>query len=878
MKKLYLVDTYTFFFRAYYAIPSMTTKKGLPTQALYGLVSMMIKLLREIKPDYMVCCFDRKEGSFRNELYSEYKSNRGEMPEDLIPQVPYVRQLLEALGVACMDQKGFEADDVIGSLAYWGRDHKLEVVIVSSDKDFAQLISPRITMLDVMKDKLYDPAGVVEKWGIEPEQMIDYLSIVGDSSDNVPGIKGIGPKGAQKLLAEFKDLEGIYNNLDKIKARSMLQKLKEGQDIAYLSKELVTLATSIEIKSSLEDFKLKRIQKDHLKKLFSDLEFHSFERKLFGESLTQPSPKGASSKQNENLLKSTSFQDKGIKLGDKDPKNFQKPYPKRRKKQNLNDSWVERTWNLNDIKKNVQPYGDIWVVLNERGLYLGYEGQAIAVDGKIDQVGAILGPKHLRWKGYGLKEIWKQMGLREPPVPTTDLMLIVYVLRAGDIESFEKVYEKYTGKMVPDLSSTRQFIETQVELEAILKNKTGSSEGFSVLEEIEHPLVPVLFSMETRGIILDTKPLEEQSQDLGRDMTRLEESIHKAAGESFNVGSPKQLAQILFKKMGLPTGKKTKTGYSTGSDVLEKLANHYSICRDVLEYRELSKLKSTYVDALPQLINEGTKRIHTRFRQAATTTGRLSSIHPNLQNIPIRTKRGRLVRRAFVAQKGHQFISADYNQIELRVLAHITEDQGLCKAFSEDLDIHAATASEVFGTQVGDVTPEQRRVAKAVNFGIAYGQGAFGLAEALRIGRKESKEIIENYFFKFKGVKEYMENIVEVARANGYVESLFGRRRYLEGLNSRHGVVRRAEERAAINAPIQGTSSDIVKKAMIAIYNEVSTPMLIQVHDELLFECPEEELEEQCKVIKEVMESVVKLRVPLKVHTAIGKNWEKAHA
>ena len=841
MKKLYLVDTYTFFFRAYYAIPPMTTKEGLPTQALYGLVSMMIKLLREIKPDYMVCCFDRKEGSFRKDLYPEYKANRGEMPEDLIPQVPYLRKLLEALGVVCMDKEGFEADDIIGSLARLCRDHKLEVVIVSSDKDFAQLVDQQTFMFDAMKDQSYDVMGVIEKWGVEPCQMIDYLALVGDSSDNIPGIRGIGPKGAQKLLAEFKSLDGVYNHLDQITNQSLLKKLKDQKEMAYLSKELVTIVEDIEIGLSLEDFKLKKVDEDHLKKLFSELEFNSFKKRLFGEVSL---PKGVE------------------KRGVVKPKG----------------TWVEETWSLNDIDKNIEPYSNLWVVLNERGLYLGYENRAIAVDGEINRVGAILGPKHLNWKGYSLKEIWKQLRLTDVSVPVVDLMLMAYVLRAGDIESFEKVYKKYMGKMVPDLSSTRQFIETHVELESVLKKKLESGGCLDVLKEIEMPLVPVLYEMETRGIAIDAGLLKEQGQDLERDVGDLEGLIHEAAGESFNVASPKQLAHILFNKMNIPPGKKTKTGYSTGINVLEKRAYQYPICRNILEYRELAKLKSTYVDALPQLIDDRTGRIHTRFRQAMTTTGRLSSIHPNLQNIPIRTERGRLVRRAFIAKEGHQFISADYSQIELRILAHITEDPGLCQAFKEDLDIHLATASEVFNTRKEDVTSEQRRVAKAINFGIAYGQGVFGLSEVLGISQAQSKEIIENYFLKFQGVKLYMESIVEVAKANSYVESLFGRRRYFEGIHSSHGVVRKAEERAAINAPMQATASDIVKKAMIAIYDEVTAPMLIQVHDELLFECPEEDIEEQCEIIKEVMESVVELRVPLKVNTATGRNWEEAHA
>ncbi len=875
MKKLYLVDTYAFFFRAYYAIPSMTTKKGLPTQALYGLTSMIVKLLREVKPDYMVCCFDRKDGSFRNEFYPEYKAHRDDMPEDLIPQVPYIRQVLEALGITCMDQKGFEADDVIGSLTHWGREHQLEVIIVSSDKDFAQLIGPHVTMLDVMKDKHYDEAKVLEKWGVVSQQMIDYLAIVGDSSDNIPGVKGIGPKGAQKLLAEFKTLNGIYDHLEEVKAPGLLKKLKEHRESAYLSQKLVTIVIDIPIEYEPDDLKLKKIHRDELKKLFEELEFQSFERKLLSplpkDSLGETNPPGGA-----NVLDEVNSPDGANPT-------YNKRVDGERRKRGRQGAWREVTWSLSELKKNIQPYSELWVIFNERGLILGYKGEAVTViDAEVCQVGLALGSKYLQWKGYGLKEIWKKIKLPHGQIPSTDIMLMAYILKPGNIESFESIYEMYTGQKVPDLPTASHLLKMQVELEHILEKQLVQSAQnghvLKILKDMEYPLVPVLFDMEQRGIALDASILQKESQALEKDMNVLEKSIQQTAEEPFNVASPKQLAHILFEKMGLPSSKKTKIGYSTASDVLEKLASLHPICREVLEYRELSKLKSTYVDALPQLICHDTGRIHTCFRQAATTTGRLSSIHPNLQNIPIRTKRGRLVRQAFMTLPGHQLISADYSQIELRILAHITEDPGLCEAFRRDLDIHAATAAEVFHLKVEDITADHRRIAKAVNFGIAYGQGAFSLGKSLGLSRSESQEIIDNYFRKFKGVKRYMEQAVEMGRKDGYVSSLFGRRRYLNGLQARHGAVRRAEERAAINAPIQGTASDIVKKAMIAIHNESTASMLIQVHDELLFECPDEDVQEQRETVKRIMESVVELKVPLKVNTAVGPNWVEAHA
>lgn len=851
MKKLFLVDVSSMFFRAFYAIPPLSSPSGMPTNALYGFLSMTIKLLREIKPDYMAFCFDRPEPSFRSQIFPQYKAQRKEMPDDLKPQVPYLRKLTEVLGIPAIDKLGYEADDVIGSLVKWGRNFDLEVVIVSGDKDFAQLVSSFVSMYDTMKNLRYDSQGVVDKWGVTPHQMVDYLSLVGDSSDNIPGVRGVGPKGAIKLLAEFKSLDAIYENIDNISGKALQTKLRENKEMAFKSRELVKIVEDIDLGFRLEDLRLKPVDRGKLGNLLAELGFKSFEKNLFSDEAKSKNPQSsrASLVQRESASKAKS---KG-------------------------STWTEENWSLNRIKETIKPYSEVWVIQSERGLLLGTEGVAGYLSASENEVGEVLSAKLLKWKGFDLKEIFLSLQVKDPTV-LWDGMLAAYVLRPGGLEDFNKIYQHYVGSSLPDLASADKIMDCHCRLEEVLLEKLEKIGGRGVLEQLELPLVPVLYEMERQGIGLNVQELKIQGEELARDLADLEKQIHEASGEKFNVASPKQLGDILFAKLNLPVGKKTKSGYSTASEVLEKLAIDYPICALVLKYRELAKLKSTYVDALPLLVNKQTNKIHTHFRQAATLTGRLSSVNPNLQNIPIRTERGRRVRRAFIPEEGKVFISADYSQIELRILAHITEDKGLIRAFNEGLDIHSATAAEIFSLPLIEVTPELRRRAKAVNFGIAYGQGAYGLAESLGISRNESSGIIKRYFERFEGVRAYMTETVERAKKTGFTETIFGRRRYIEELKSSNPALRAFGERAAINAPIQGTASDLVKMAMIQIHQEIDLPMLLQVHDELLFECEEAEAEDQSREIQAVMENVAKLCVPLKVNLAIGKNWDEAHA
>lgn len=858
MKKLYVVDVYSFFFRAFYAIPGLTSPSGMPTNALYGFLSMTIKLLREIKPDYMAFCFDRKDGSFRVDLYEEYKANRTEMPDDLKPQVPYLKDLTKLLGIPSFEKKGYEADDLIGSLARQGVENGLEVVIVSGDKDFAQLINSKISMMDTMKNITYDEKGAVEKWGVLPEQMIDYLAIVGDSSDNVPGVRGIGPKGAQKLLGEYKTLEGIYENIENISAKGTKTKLQEHQEMAYLSKELVTIVTDLDLVEKMDELKLKEIDRDKLHAMLTELGFKSFERTLLGTGDESGDVKTSVKKSKSIGRKKEAAAP--VASGAIDTSDIS-----------------EKSMDLEKLKKTVKPFSEIWGLLDNRGFVLGYGDSVLKLEGvEPHEIGQALKDKVLQWKGFDVKEVWKHLGIRDQHC-AWDAMLAGYVVRAGNINDFGKLCEQYLGRGLPELPSWPQIYSLHRELEEGLKDQLGQVHGEEIFEKFELPTVPVLTEMELQGITLDTGELKAQSEELESDLAHLTSKIYELAGEEFNVASPKQLSVVLFEKLGLTPGKKTKTGFSTNNDVLEKIKEEHEIVPAVMEYRELAKLKSTYVDALPELIDSETHKIHTHFRQAATSTGRLSSTNPNLQNIPIRTERGRLVRKAFKSDEGKVFISVDYSQIELRVLAHITEDKGLIKAFNEDLDIHAATASEIFGVDIEDVTSDLRRTAKAVNFGIAYGQGVYGLAETLGISRGESKEIIDNYFTKFANVKKYMDDIVETAKKNGYVETLFGRRRYLDELKSKNHAMKAFGERAAINAPIQGTASDLVKLAMIRLFEEVSIPAVLQVHDEVLFECPVELVDDNVALIQEIMENVTELKVPLKVNVAVGTTWDDAH-
>lgn len=856
MKRLFLVDSSSLFFRAFYAIRPLTSPSGLPVNAIYGYLSMILKLIKDERPDYLAFCYDVKEPSFRKEIYTEYKSNRTEMPEDLAKQMPYIKKVSELLGIKSYEQVGLEADDLIGCLSEWGLTQDLAVYIVSGDKDFAQLVKENVYLYDTMKDTRIDVNGVVEKWGIKPEQFRDYLAIVGDSSDNVPGIKGIGPKGAIKLLEEFTTLEGVYENIDKIEGKLKI-KLVENKDNAFLSKVLVTIKTDCISDIKLNELEYSLNSNPDLDAWLDELNFKSFKKTIADlASLPAQAPKPVT-----DMLAA---------------KNRTPVVPPvRYVKENKTE---QTTLNLDSLKtletiSGLEPAQTFFFEWNDL-IYAVVNAELHRVNTDKPWKDEL---RNWEWSGFDLKCVWKKIDIDLDAVKIkSDLMIDVNTLTSKDASTLLKAF-KAMGQIdeLTEKSPVSEIFEALKQMRALVETQLPQTDFASVLKEMEYPLVPVLAKIEKAGFAVDTKLLSQYSEELTAQISVLEKEIYKVAGEEFNIGSPKQLSQVLFQKMGLDASKKTKTGFSTDNEVLEKL-NH-PIAPLILDYREISKLKSTYVDSLPGQVNPNDLRIHTTFSQALTATGRLSSNNPNLQNIPIKTERGRRVRQAFVAGKGNKILSVDYSQIELRILAHYSSDKGLIQAFENDLDIHAATASEVFNVPVSDVTSNLRRIAKAVNFGIAYGQGTFGLSETLGIPRAEATKIIADYFTKFSGVRAYIDDTIKYAHENGFVKTLFGRKRIISELSAKNPALKKFGERAAINAPIQGSASDIVKLAMIKLDSKIKSKMILQVHDELLFESDEDTLLQELPLIKDVMEKIVSLKVPLKVNSQIALNWDEAH-
>ncbi|HWU43262.1 MAG TPA: DNA polymerase I [Bdellovibrio sp.] len=871
MKKLYLVDVSSMFFRAFYAIRNLTSPAGVPVNAVYGFISMISKLIKEEKPEYLVFCYDRKEPSFRHEMYDQYKAHRTEMPDDLAKQIPYIKQLAPIFGIPTVEVPSYEADDLIGTLTKLGRRHHMEVIIVSGDKDFAQLIEPHVVIYDTMKDVRYDSKGAFEKWGVRPDQFIDFLAIVGDTSDNIPGVKGIGEKGAIKLLEQFKHVEEIYENIDKVEGKSIKEKLIASKDNAFISKKLVTIATDVPVDDDIEAYRLKPWNREELRSLLRELNFKTFEKNLLGADVGATAGNEPTSAEAGTISAGTTSVSAPVvaTTSTSAPTPIHSISSEDLVVVNLN----ERTLSTRELTEILSENETLWGFYNSRGVFISNNKEIISVS-DFENLGILTDTYKIQWKSFDLKTLWHKIGAKNP-VGIWDSMLAAYVLKAGDTSDFTKICVKYLGEALPEMASTSQMLQAHLNLAKILEKQLKEIHGEKVYRELELPLARVLLAMENTGIRIDTELLCRESVDLEKEIHVLEKKIHEIAGETFNVGSPKQLGVILFEKLGLPAGKKTKTGYSTDTDVLSEL--DHPIAKLTLQWRELSKLKSTYVDAIPSMISPKDDRVHTSFNQALTSTGRLSSTNPNLQNIPVRTERGQRVRKAFIAGRRMKLLSVDYSQIELRILAHISEDPNLRKAFADDLDIHAATASEIYNIDLKSVTAEHRRTAKAVNFGIAYGQGAFGLAENLGISRGEAKEIIDRYFTRFKNVRDYIEGTIKLAHEQGYVETLFGRRRYIDELQSKNMALKKFGERAAINAPIQGTASDLVKKAMIEVHEKIPVRMLLQVHDELIFEDTEEALTKYTPHLVHIMENVASLRVPLKVNYAIGNNWDEAH-
>jgi DNA polymerase-1 len=914
IRHLYLVDGSGYIFRAYFALPPMTRPDGTPVNAVYGFTNMLIKLLAETDADAVAVIFDKGAKSFRNDFYPDYKAHRPPPPEDLIPQFELIREATRAFNLPCIEMENFEADDIIATYARLAREAGIEVTIVSSDKDLMQLVDDKITMLDPMKNLEIGPDQVVEKFGVPPDKVVEVQALAGDSVDNVPGVPGIGVKTAAQLIAEYGDLDTLLERAGEIKQPKRRETLVENAEMARVSRRLVTLEDEVPVEQDLAELSLHEPEPETLRGFLEANGFRSVITRL-GDRLGEPGAEPAAPAEAAYELL-------------RDPKAL--------------EAWVAaataqgfvavdtETTSLDAMRARLvgvslalSPGKACYVPLAHRPPggdgELDLEGGGGLLSGQIPLDDALAALKPLLEDpavlkiGQNLKYdmvVLAKYGVEIAPVD--DTMLLSYVLEGGlhghgmdELASlhlghqtikFSEVAGSGRNQVTFDrvalgkaLDYAAEDADVTLRLHRALKPQLLAQRMVTVYETLERPLVPVLVAMETAGIKVDRDTLRRLSNDFAGRAAELESEIHKLAGHPFTIGSPKQLGEVLFDELGLEGGgRKTKTGaYATGAGVLEGLAAQgHDLPARVLDWRQLTKLKSTYTDALQEQIDPETGRVHTSFSQAVASTGRLSSNDPNLQNIPVRTEEGRKIRRAFVAEKGHRLLSVDYSQIELRLAAHIAEVDALKQAFREGQDIHAATASQVFGVPVEGMDPMVRRQAKAINFGIIYGISPFGLAQNLGIAQAEAKAYIEAYFERYPGIKDYMERMKKQCREQGYVTTLFGRKVHMPGIKDKNPARRSFSERAAINAPIQGAAADIIKRAMIRIPRaladaKLSARMLLQVHDELLFEVPEKELDETSAVVRQVMEGAaapaIELSVPLVAEAGIGDTWAEAH-
>ncbi len=934
-KRLYLIDGSGYIFRAFHALPPMTRPDGTPVNAVYGFANMLMKLMDDLRDtsveESIAVVFDTKRHTFRSEIYKEYKAHRPEAPEELKPQFAIIRDAVRAFNVCCLEKEGFEADDLIATYAKIGQEAKFDVVVISADKDLMQLLRPGVTMIDPMKNRTIGPEQVMEKFGVLPDKVIDVQALAGDSSDNVPGVPGIGVKTAAELITQYGDLETLLAKAGEIKQPKRRENLVNNAELARISKQLVTLRDDVETDVALEKLKWVEPDPNTLLNFISAQGFKSLVNKVSarlggnGHSLQQipdaalgaaPAPAPAPSK-----IVSTAAPWPGAYETVTTLKDLQRWVGTA-----AANGWVavdtETTGldpmqaKLVGVSLSVTPGSACYIPLRHTGSApagtLDLAGDAappqIPIKDAIAALKPLLEDPGVLKIGHNIKfdmHILAREGINVAPVD--DSMVISYVLGAGKnghgmdelstlhLEhetikfadvcgsgknqiTFDRVpLDKATAYAAEDADVTRR-------LYAMLKPRLREERLTSVYETMDRAMIGVLKDMEARGILVDKKVLATLSHDFGTRMAVAETEIHKLAGEPFNVNSPKQLGEILFDRMSLPGGKKGKTGaYATGAEILEELAEQgHDLPARVLDYRQLSKLKSTYTDALMEVINPDTGRVHTCFAQTIASTGRLSSVDPNLQNIPIRTEDGRKIRTAFVAPAGKKLLSADYSQIELRLVAHVADVKALKRAFKNGEDIHAATASEMFGVPIKGMDPMIRRRAKAINFGIIYGISAFGLARQLGIPRGEAQEYIGAYFGKFPEIRDYMEETKTTARKFGYVTTPFGRRVYIPGINDKNPNMKGFGERAAINAPIQGGAADIIKRAMIklpgVLKNEnLSALMLLQVHDELVFEVVEAEVPKTAEIVRRTMEAAATLDIPLTVDVGSGPNWAEAH-
>ena len=900
MTDLVLIDGSSYLYRAFHALPSLTNAQGEPTGALHGVLTMILKLLRDEQPAHVAVVFDAPGKTFRDEMFAEYKANRPPMPDDLRTQVQPILDAVEAMGLPLLRITGVEADDVIGTLCVQGEKAGLDVLVSTGDKDLAQLVTGKVTLINTMNDSRLDREAVKAKFDVFPEQIVDYLGLVGDTSDNIPGVPKVGAKTAAKWLNLYDSADSIVEHGEDIKGK-VGESLRDNVEQLRLSQELATIKKDVELEVGIDDLKAIDANTDALRKLYSHYELRSLLRQLDeapGVDDNEPveAPPEVEATEYETVLTWKAF-----------------------------DAWLKKLDKAKLAAFDTETNSLDYMIAEIVGLSLCTEpGEAcyvpVAHDGPgapdqlpRDEVLAKLKPwleddskkkvgHHLKYDAHILARY--DIALAGMAF---DSMLESYVLNSvatrHDMDSVARQYlgketihyEDVAGKGAKQLTFNQVDLDTAapyaaedaditLQLHESLWKQLGDVPSLKkVYEEIEQPLVPVLLDMEETGVLVDRKMLQTQSGELAKKMAGLEAKAHELAGGPFNLGSPKQLQQILFEQQELPVIRKTPKGQpSTAEDVLVELANDYELPAVIIDYRSVSKLKSTYTDKLPLQINERTGRIHTSYHQAVAATGRLSSTDPNLQNIPIRTEEGRRIRQAFVAPEGQVLLAADYSQIELRIMAHLSADKGLLKAFEKEQDVHRATAAEVFEMALDDVTDDQRRSAKAINFGLMYGMSAFGLAKQLGISRGEAQEYTDLYFDRYPGVRQYMDDIRAKASEKGYVETVFGRRLYLPEINARNAQRRQYAERTAINAPMQGTAADIIKRAMISVHTWLQDEnpgarMIMQVHDELVFEVRDGEVEAVTTKVTELMNGAAELDVALKVDVGVGENWDEAH-
>jgi len=903
MKKplLVLFDGNAIVHRAFHALPPLTVSKtGETIGAVFGFVSMLLKTINELKPTHYAIAFDRPAPTFRHKLFDQYKAQRPKTPDELVGQMGRVRQMVEAFHIPIFELDDFEADDILGTLSQQASEQGIDTIIVTGDADAMQLVSPRVKVLTPRRGfgdtMLYDEAAVSQKYGVRPEHIADFKGLVGDTSDNIPGISGIGEKTAVKLIQQFGSIDQIYAHLDEVTPPRLRALLQQNEALARQSKELATIVTQTPITLNLDDCQVSQYDRQKVAKLFRELEFSSLLPKLPNVETAGMSPESLAHvntkpilKRDYHIINTTSALDEML---------------------NHLSSAKSFAFDLETTSLDAMSAQLVGISLSPapgKAYYIpvGHVGwgqvEQLPLEQVINQLKPLMEAPNLAKLAHNGK--YDMTVLAEYGVTVNNLnfdtMLAAYLLGEKSLGLKALAFGRLGIEMTPITAligpGTKQLSMSQVEvkqaadyacadadmtgqLTELLKAELHQQGLWQLFSEVEMPLVPVLMSMERNGIALDTDLLRQMSHRLGEQLLKLESEIYNWVGHQFNINSPQQLSSVLFKELKLPPARKTKRGYSTGAAILEELRGVHPIVELILEYRQLTKLKSTYIDALPALLNPKTGRVHTSFNQTRTTTGRLSSSEPNLQNIPVRGELGKQVRQAFIAPPGCCLLAGDYSQIDLRVLAHLSQDKSLLRAFHRDEDIHTATAAQLFGVDASQVTPDMRRLAKTVNFGVIYGMSDYGLEQATELSREEATQFITSYFAQYPGVEQYLEATKQQARNTGYVQTLLGRRRYIPEINSSNRQLREAAERMAINMPVQGTSADIIKVAMINLYQEMQkrqlkSRMLLQVHDELVFEVPEREMDTMRRLVTEVMDSAVELTVPLKVDTKDGRNW-----